>query len=60
MGFLEKNRDRFFGDVVSMLRVFKNEVIRLLFSIFFIKIGKLLFSIFFLKIGNIGCIMKGK
>ncbi|XP_052720135.1 myosin-IIIb-like isoform X3 [Crassostrea angulata] len=41
MGFLEKNRDRLPGDVVSMLRASKNEVIRSLFSTPLTKTGNL-------------------
>lgn len=52
MGFLEKNRDRLPGDVVSMLRASKNEVIRSLFSTPLTKTGKLLFSTVLTKTGN--------
>lgn len=52
MGFLEKNRDRLPGDVVSMLRASKNEVIRSLFSTPLTKTGKSLFSTLLPKTGN--------
>nr|XP_022321566.1 myosin-IIIb-like isoform X3 [Crassostrea virginica] len=41
MGFLEKNRDRLPGDVVSMLRASQNAVIRSLFSTPLTKTGNL-------------------
>lgn len=59
MGFLEKNRDRLPGDVVSMLRASKDEVIRSLFSTPLTKTGKSLFSTLLTKTGNADRIMKG-
>lgn len=59
MGFLEKNRDRLPGDVVSMLRASKDEVIRSLFSTPLTKTGKSLFCTLLTKTGNADRIMKG-